>query len=620
MTDTPARPIEVELKYRVADIATAEGYLLADKIGPFLTGTAARAAQFEDRYVDTADGAMSRAGFAVRIRQGGRGTIVSIKATKAVEGAGGSLRREEIEGPADATTAPLEWRESDARALLLEVAGNAPLVEIVTIRQVRRKRLISDGDTRVELSLDEVDVMAGALVVAHFVELEAELVRGPEERLASLADVFGADPLMTATSESKFEAALAVLAASAGALPDAATDQDGGPEVIDPPLVEAAGPETEPGPEPVVGSAPDPALGPEPEPRPRTKPKPKPTAETGVQPGAVDAAPTEPPSDVEAAPAEPDNRLIVGKTPGVTANDHVAEAGRKVMRFHLARMIAREPGVRSGHDIEDVHAMRVATRRQRAAWRVFGSAYRPGRTKRYRNGLREVAARLGAVRDLDVLLEGADRYRADLPILEQRALEPLLASWRTDRDEGRVLLMRELDSARYLRWLDDYRTFVQTEGAAVLPVAPTQPHRIRDTTATRIWAAYEQVRSYESVLRWADVVTLHDLRIAGKWLRYTLEFVREALGAESAFLVARVTALQDHLGLLNDADVCASMARAFLVEHAGELSDLESSTIGRYLVSREREVTRLQRSVGPAWRGVVGIGFRRALGRVMAGL
>ena len=163
MTDAQARPIEIELKYRVADIATAEGYLLADKIGPFLTGTAARAVQFEDRYVDTADGAMSRAGFAVRIRQGGRGTIVSIKATEAVEGPGGSLRREEIEGPADATTAPFEWPESDARALLLEIAGDAPLVEIVTIRQVRRKRLISDGDTRVELSLDEVDVMAGAL-------------------------------------------------------------------------------------------------------------------------------------------------------------------------------------------------------------------------------------------------------------------------------------------------------------------------------------------------------------------------------------------------------------------------------------------------------------------------
>ena len=64
--------------------------------------------------------------------------------------------------------------------------------------------------------------------------------------------------------------------------------------------------------------------------------------------------------------------LIVGKTPGVLASDNVAEAGRKVLRFHLARMIAREPGTREGSDPEELHGMRVATRRMRAAWRVFG--------------------------------------------------------------------------------------------------------------------------------------------------------------------------------------------------------------------------------------------------------
>ena len=321
----------------------------------------------------------------------------------------------------------------------------------------------------------------------------------------------------------------------------------------------------------------------------------------------------------EAAPT--DNRLVVGKTPGVTADDHVAEAGRKVMRFHLARMLAREAGTREGTDPEELHAMRVATRRQRAAWRVFGASFRPGRTKRYRNGLREIAARLGAVRDLDVLLEAADAYRADLPVTEQRALEPLLADWREHRDDARVLLIRELDSDGYRRWVDDYRDFVRTEGVA-RPAGRARPSRTASATPppSRIWAAYEQVRGYEPVLRWADVETLHELRIAGKWLRYTLEFVREALGDDAAPLIARVTALQDHLGLMNDADVSASMARTFLVEHAGELSALESAAIGRYLVSREREVARLRRTIGGPWRGVAGVTFRRTLGRVVAGL
>ena len=589
MSESTERHVEVELKYRVSDLASAERYLTAEEVGSFGGGSAARASQFEDRYVDTADGAMARAGFAVRVRQTGGGTVVSVKSLARSDGPGGAHRREELEGPADRTAGPLEWPASDARSLVLELAGDAPLVEVVTIRQLRRKRVVRNGDTRVELSLDEVDVVARSRVVDRFVELEAELVKGSEERLASLAEVFAADPALEPSTGSKLEAALAMLGAGEtparrgngshgnGHRADLPARVDG--EIAAPPIAA-----------PSVDEAPH----------------------HEVTPSTSDVVAEDPD-----APS-PDERLSVGRTPGVTVDDHIAEAGRKVMRFHLARMLAREAGVRTGDDLEDVHAMRVATRRQRAAWRVFGAAFRPGRTRRYRTGLREIAARLGAVRDLDVLLEAADHYRADLPVTEQRALEPLLADWRTHRDDARILLIRELDSDGYQRWVDDYRDFVRTEGAMVLPVGPTQPHRIRDTTPSRVWTAYEQVRSYESVLRWADVETLHELRIAGKWLRYSLEFVREALGDDSAPLIARVTALQDHLGLMNDADVAASMARTYLVEHAGDLSATESGAIGRYLVSREREVARLRRSVGPAWRGVAGIGFRRALGRVVA--
>ena len=597
MSQETERPVEVELKYRVLDLAAAERYLVAEEIATFSGGAAARASQFEDRYVDTSDGAMARAGFAVRIRRSGRGTVVSVKALARTEGAGGSVRREELEGPADRTAGPLEWPASDARSLVLELAGDAPLVEVVTIRQLRRKRIVRDGDTRVELSLDEVDVVARSRVVDRFVELEAELVKGSEERLAALAEVFSTDPGLTVSTGSKLEAALAVLGAgNVAGRRDAATSGNGRHAVAAKVAASVVPDDDDAG-----GWTPD---------------GPPPTAERHeVVPSSSDEV-----AEPTGVPEAIGHGLVVGKTPGVTADDHVAEAGRKVMRFHLARMIAREAGVRSGHDLEDVHGMRVATRRQRAAWRVFGEAFRPGRTKRYRSVLRDVAARLGAVRDLDVLLEAADAYRADLPVTEQRAMEPLLADWRAHRDDARVLLIRELDSDGYRRWLDDYRDFVRTEGALVLPVGPTQPHRIRDTTASRIWTAYEQVRGYEAVLRWADVETLHELRIAGKWLRYSLEFVREALGDGSAPLIARVTALQDHLGLLNDADVAASMARTFLVEHAGDLSGVESAAIGRYLVSREREIARLRRSVGPAWRGVAGISFRRALGRVVAGL
>jgi CHAD domain-containing protein len=561
--------MEVELKYRVTDPATGERLLLADELGGLqATGGPARATQLEDRYVDTSDGAMAKAGFAVRLRQTGADTIVTVKSLAATNGDGGSVEREELEGPADRVTPAADWPASDARALVLEHAGDAPLVERVTVRQLRHVRQLKAGESRVELSLDEVDVVSRGRIVRSFTELEAELVKGDASLLGDLARRLDTETGLVRSDHSKLEAALAALEGADG--------------------------------DDTVESKERPS-------------KPKRTRVNGAaHPG--DDERDRPHTDA-AVP-----RLVVGKTPGVVAEDHLAEAGRKVMRFHLARMLDREPGVRNGDDIEDVHKMRVATRRQRAAWRVFGEAYKRGRTKAHRNGLRDVARRLGAVRDLDVQLAAADAYRDDQPVAEQRAIEPLLDSWRQHRDDARALLIKELDSPAYERFLDDYLDFVRTDGAAAVQVSAMQPHRVRDTAPSRIWAAYEQVRTYEPVLRWADITTLHELRIASKWLRYSLEFVQEALGDDSAPLIAKVTDLQDHLGLLNDADVASSMTRTFLVDHAGSLSSAENAAIGRFLVHREREITRLRRSIGAPWRGVAGLRFRRTLGRVVAGL
>jgi CHAD domain-containing protein len=671
-TQGSGRPVEIELKYRVLDAAAGDRYLIVGGIAGFQPTSPVRTTQVEDRYIDTAGGAMARAGFAARIRQTAKETMVAVKSSARRAGTGNVHRRQELEGPADRTAHPRDWPPSDARSLLLEHCGDAPLVEVVTIRQLRRKRILERDGTAVELSLDEVDAVSRSRVVGRFVELEVELIRGDEAGLAEIDRALAADPGLAPAETSKLQSALRAVAAAEpkrgrrGASVLTATDDENGnaePGKSGPPIgavveailaeldattsesdeaaeavvtVESPAANQDPPVDPGAGVAADPgsATVPEPAAAAATRPRPETTNAPSPSPTAATPRPPDRPrrrskAKAAAAPASTDEstpeedlrpHLVVGKTPGVLAEDHIAEAGRKVLRFHLARMIAKEAGTRDGSDPEDLHTMRVATRRQRAAWRVFGEAFRPGRTKKHRERLREVAARLGAVRDLDVLIEAADAYRADLPVAEQRALEPLIAAWRLHRDDARQLLMRELDSDGYRRWLDDYAEFVRHEGVAARPVVPTEPHRVRDTAASRIQAAYEHVRSYEPVLRWADVDTLHELRIHGKWLRYSMEFVREALGPEADGLIARVTALQDHLGLMKDADVAAHLARSFLVERAGSISDGESAAIARYLVSREKEVARLHRTVGRSWRGVAGIAFRRALGRALAGL
>jgi CHAD domain-containing protein len=656
---------EVELKYRVLDPDVGARLLASDTLGPFVAQGPARTTQTEDHYVDTPDTALTRAGFAGRFRQSGGTTLISLKSLH--RSSGSIHRRDELEGPADRSLSPIDWPSSPARSLVLELCGDGPLVELVTVRQLRRKRRYASSTTEVELSVDEADVVDRGRIADHFTELEIEVMSGDPGPLEALAPVFDAEPGLRPSPASKLEAALSAagipLLGRPAAGPGGGVRGNNGPGRVKDPAQEPA-PEPPTGVEP-AGATPieasaaveskrssadqsaatdetvaaasvdaDAAAGVVPSPTPPatgTEPATGEPATDAPRPGGRRAARGSESAAVAAAgaaggrprvrprPAFPP--LEVPKTPGVQADDTLAEAGRRVLRFHLARMLAKEEGTRAGTNAEDLHGMRVATRRMRAAWRVFGSAFRPARTRRYRRDLRYVAARLGAVRDLDVLLEGLEHYRKRLPNdTDGLAIQPLADAWARRRDEARAQLATTLDSGPYRRFVEEYREFVLTDGTAVMPVSPTEPHRVRDSMPSRIWAAYEHVRAYEPVLRWADVETLHELRIAAKWLRYTIEFVREPLGSDATPLIERVVALQDHLGWLHDADVAAGLARSFLVEHAADLDDRQTAAIARYLMDRERERQRLRRSVGTPWRRVSGLAFRRSLARVLADL
>ncbi|MDQ3492107.1 MAG: CHAD domain-containing protein, partial [Chloroflexota bacterium] len=314
-------------------------------------------------------------------------------------------------------------------------------------------------------------------------------------------------------------------------------------------------------------------------------------------------------------------RPAVPKHAGVRIDDPLAEAGRKVLGLHLARMLSVEDGARSGEDPEHVHKMRVATRRMRAAWRVFDGAYRTKPQKRYVRELREVATTLGWVRDMDVQLEDLARYAKSLEPEAAADLAPLADAWRTRRDSARDDLLTLLDSKAYRRFVDEYLAFVSTPGGDAVEDDATRPMRVRDTAAGRIWQAYEQVRAHEAGLPWADVPALHALRIDGKRLRYTLESFREVLPArQTEELLAVVTRMQDHLGLLNDADVAATATREWLMSAASGLAPAAREAAGAYLVAREAEMPRLRRSFPVVWRRVAGPTFRRRLALAISAL
>jgi inorganic triphosphatase YgiF len=75
-----------------------------------------------------------------------------------------------------------------------------------------------------------------------------------------------------------------------------------------------------------------------------------------------------------------------------------------VLRRHFSTMLAKEPGTRLGDDIEDLHDMRVASRRLRAALALFEDVL-PETIVGLKDELAWIGGQLGAVRDLDVQLE-----------------------------------------------------------------------------------------------------------------------------------------------------------------------------------------------------------------------
>jgi len=293
------------------------------------------------------------------------------------------------------------------------------------------------------------------------------------------------------------------------------------------------------------------------------------------------------------------------KSPGILPDDAMSEAGRKVLRFHFERMLAREPGTRLGEDIEELHDMRVATRRMRSAFGVFSLYFDPDALQPFLKGLRRTGRALGSVRDLDVFMEKAQRYRDTLPEEEQSSLDPLLADWKGQREAKRAQMLEYLDGKKYERFVRGFGEFVVTEGAGALPAPADKPvpHLVSHLVPGLIYNSYQVVRSYETALDGAPIETLHALRIDCKRLRYSLEFFREALGPEAEDTIEEVVIMQDHLGDLNDADVACSLLVGFLAgwARAEQRERINVSGVTRYLVAKQNDLRELIESFPAAW-------------------
>jgi CHAD domain-containing protein len=240
----------------------------------------------------------------------------------------------------------------------------------------------------------------------------------------------------------------------------------------------------------------------------------------------------------------------------------MGELAFAVLRRQLAVLRAKEPGTRLGEDIEELHDMRVATRRLRAAVDLFVDVL-PLRARIFRTELTWLAGVLGAVRDLDVQLHALEVMAA--PSVDDPWAD-LVALLSEEREAARRRLLSALDSMRWERLQRDLETMAHQgpllrSVAARVPATVAVPNLIDARHTTVVKAARRARRSGEA----AD---FHRLRLRCKRLRYSLEFSADLYGGRTSPFTKQLTGLQNDLGLFQDAEVAAARLAALATGEA----------------------------------------------------
>jgi CHAD domain-containing protein len=315
----------------------------------------------------------------------------------------------------------------------------------------------------------------------------------------------------------------------------------------------------------------------------------------------------------------PRTKRKAGRPPlGVVADDPMLEAGRKILRFHWKQALAHEPGTIAGIDPEELHDMRVATRRQRAALRILSPYCRRKALRPVQDGLRSLGGSIGAVRDMDVLLAAAQAHQATLAAAEARALQGLLKAWVRRREAARQRMMDHLRGQAHAVFKEQYTAFLDTPGAGARSDAEPRPTLVRHVLPYEIWEHYGELCAFERMLPWASAETLHSLRIRGKRLRYLLEFFREVMGGSVEKPIQALVALQDHLGELQDCVVTIDLVDDFLASAEAVADPAAAAAAGRYREARRARIDELRHGLERSWSGIAAVEFRASLSRVIA--
>jgi CHAD domain-containing protein len=269
-------------------------------------------------------------------------------------------------------------------------------------------------------------------------------------------------------------------------------------------------------------------------------------------------------------------RVGPGGGEGPPGPDVYAESVSRIRDLLAAQLDELESRDALADDPEELHKVRVATRRSRAIIRAVRPIWGE-RLGEVAAELRWLAGSLGPVRDLDVLIA---HLRAEAASLDGdgSGADAILAVFEAEREANRAALGEALGSVRYTVLLATFRAAV-----AGLPDHDGDLRPFADKELGRLRKAAHALPDEPSD------EALHALRIRAKRARYTAELAGGKRGSQRA---ERLKRLQAVIGEHQDAVVAEERLRAVVRD--------ETALVAGRLIERERARRAAQRAAYPA--------------------
>ncbi|HEY8080133.1 MAG TPA: CHAD domain-containing protein [Labilithrix sp.] len=235
----------------------------------------------------------------------------------------------------------------------------------------------------------------------------------------------------------------------------------------------------------------------------------------------------------------------------MTTHAHAKAAGPFVsrkLRDCEEAIRAAAPRVVADADDEAIHDLRVAIRRLRTLLKMSRKLFGRWHADVVRRAFADVMRATGELRDEEVLEE----------TLEVVSAEPSFVAWLGAR-KARERKLRRAVVARLERG-DLDRARLLLKALLVFPVPPKSDIELARFARRVVDRAHRGVETKRDVAP-DDALGLHELRIAYKELRYSIELLSEALPIDQRAMLEPATVFQKRLGEIHDADVAIEVVR-----------------------------------------------------------